>query len=224
MPKGPEQDLQDAAVDLLHRFGFLVFHQRPALTKDGGYVSAVAYDGAGFPDLVAARPGAPVLFVEVKAGSSVSENQRDWLEALATRTGRLALVLTPGSWRAFMATVIDVDATYPLPDGWLERLTQRAWRTTMKKGKDKIMTSLRNTGTLPATMNVKMIDGHPPVFKVGTKIFTYKGHGVDESICGYGPCVYDGSKSRWVPTTAGRFRCFPKDTKIVTNWKGLPHD
>lgn len=218
----PERDLQDAAVDLLHRYHFLVFHQRPALTKDGKYISAVAYDGEGFPDLVATRPGAPVLFVEVKAASAVSKDQNDWLTSLSEGGGRHAMVLRPSSWKALEVLVKSLDAEHPLPEGWQDRLTQRAWRHTVKKGKDKIVLAIRKTGKMPATTSVRMIEGHPPLFKVGSKVYRYKGTGHDRSTCGYGPVVWDGTKSRWVPLGTAKFRCWPEDTKIITTWKGLP--
>jgi hypothetical protein len=62
--------------------GWRVAHFRPARTARG-WRTAVGADGAGFPELVLAKAGRPVLFVELKTDRGrVRPEQRLWAEAL----------------------------------------------------------------------------------------------------------------------------------------------
>ena len=85
MPKPPgewdEDDLLRNVLDLADDFGWLAYHQRPALTSKG-WRTAIQGD-AGFPDLVLVR--APrVLFVELKKDDGrTGPFQKKWLTALA---------------------------------------------------------------------------------------------------------------------------------------------
>ena len=64
-----------------HR-GWRVAHFKPAQTPRGQWLTAVAADGAGFPDLVLARDGR-VVFAELKRMTGrLSEEQQAWFEAL----------------------------------------------------------------------------------------------------------------------------------------------
>lgn len=219
MTNSPEHDLQDAAVDLLHRHHYLVFHQRPSREADGGWRSAVEYDGKGFFDLVAIRPGCPALFIEVKADRGrVSADQRDWLEGGEQALGCRTILLHPGKWKAFQETVeADVKAA-PVPTEWVATLERRKWRNEMNRGKKRIASEIRDggTGLGMATMTTKLMWMHNQPFTIGSgsKIYLYRGHGSDESICGYGPVTWDGSRDRWAPGPQARFKVWPKGTAI----------
>ena len=81
LPKMPERDLQMAVVDLAQLLKWQVAHFRPAMTKAGNWVTPVAADGKGFPDLVLVRDR--VLFVELKrADGRLTPEQADWAARL----------------------------------------------------------------------------------------------------------------------------------------------
>lgn len=59
-----------------------VAHFRPALTQRGRWVTPVAGDGAGFPDLVLSRRER-LIFAELKTGRGKTTPAQDiWLESL----------------------------------------------------------------------------------------------------------------------------------------------
>lgn len=88
-----EADWQTTVVDLARLRGWMVGHFRPGRTRDG-WRTAVAYDGAGFPDLCLARDG-QVLFLELKTDSGQTTSfQRDWLREL----GDHAHIIRPSDW------------------------------------------------------------------------------------------------------------------------------
>lgn len=75
-----ERDLQDAIVEMANLLGWSVFHTRPARSEKG-WRTAVAYQGAGFPDVVAVRDR--VLFAEIKAGrNTLRPEQVEWKDRL----------------------------------------------------------------------------------------------------------------------------------------------
>lgn len=87
-PARPEEQFQQQVIDLAHIYGWRIAHFRPARTQQG-WRTAVAADGAGFPDLVLVR-GPDLIFAELKAERGVvSAAQREWLEALAVVAGRV---------------------------------------------------------------------------------------------------------------------------------------
>jgi len=64
-------------------FNWKVAHFRPAMTKRGKWVTAVAGDGAGFPDIIAIKPGRR-LMAELKAAKGqLTPGQKEWLKAAA---------------------------------------------------------------------------------------------------------------------------------------------
>lgn len=76
-----EKDFQRAIVDIAQMLGWRVAHFRPALTKSGRWMTAVAADGSGFPDLVMLRNDR-ILVRELKVGyNKASEEQGAWLSA-----------------------------------------------------------------------------------------------------------------------------------------------
>lgn len=82
LPRETEAEFQQKVIDLLHLHGFRVAHFRPAMTKDGRYITAVAADGAGFTDLVAVGHG-HCWFIELKTATGrLSNAQSEWATAL----------------------------------------------------------------------------------------------------------------------------------------------
>lgn len=78
-----EAGFQRWVVEAAHLHGWMCAHFRPARTGGDRWVTPVAADGAGFPDLVLARPGDVPVFAELKAeGGRVRPEQQAWLEAL----------------------------------------------------------------------------------------------------------------------------------------------
>ena len=103
--KPPESEAQfmGAVIELAHTYGWSVASFRPARLKaqDGKerWRTPVQADGAGWPDLVLARPGSPIYFLEVKSESGkVSPEQAGWLRLL-DRAGSPALVVRPSDWK-----------------------------------------------------------------------------------------------------------------------------
>lgn len=84
LPTMSETQFSDKVAALAQTCGWIVAHFRPAATKDG-FVTPVAYDGAGFPDLVLVHPQRKlVLFREIKMpGNKLSKAQKRWGEGLA---------------------------------------------------------------------------------------------------------------------------------------------
>jgi hypothetical protein len=67
-------------IEMARRLGYLCAHFRPARTEKG-WRTPVEGDGAGFPDIIAIKPGR-VIFAELKAGKGkVTPAQEKWLLA-----------------------------------------------------------------------------------------------------------------------------------------------
>jgi hypothetical protein len=64
--KGSEAEFQDAVAKYAQLRGWRVCHFRSATVRAGRTATPVAYDAAGFPDLVLLRRGV-VVFAELKA-------------------------------------------------------------------------------------------------------------------------------------------------------------
>jgi len=74
-----EADLQRTIVDAAQTLGWRVAHFRPAQNSQGGWRTPVAYDGAGFPDLVLVRDR--LIIAELKSDKGrVSVAQQEWLD------------------------------------------------------------------------------------------------------------------------------------------------
>jgi hypothetical protein len=90
-----ERQLQDAVVEAMRLQGWFVFHARTSGTGRG-WRTAVAYDGAGFPDIVAVRER--TLFVEFKVPPNKrTAAQQEWAGRL-TGGGADYRVWTPAEW------------------------------------------------------------------------------------------------------------------------------
>jgi hypothetical protein len=89
-----ERELQKAGIELLHRFGYLVAHFRPAQVRQGRWVTPVDADGAGFPDVVAIK-GERLLAIELKVGrNKPTDAQHLWLERFRAVPGCRSLIIT----------------------------------------------------------------------------------------------------------------------------------
>ncbi len=81
-----ESDFQQTIIDAAHALGWVVAHFRPARVIKNGmetWRTAVAADGAGFPDLILVKPPR-LLVVEVKSETGkLSKDQEDWLRLFA---------------------------------------------------------------------------------------------------------------------------------------------
>lgn len=95
----PEESFQTAVIDSAHMRGWKVAHFRPAMTKSGKWVTAVAADGKGFPDLFMLHPEKKFrVAAELKVPpNTVSEEQDAWLTAME-RCGIPAFTWTPDDW------------------------------------------------------------------------------------------------------------------------------
>lgn len=81
--KGPtESEFQRAVIEVARLAGYRVAHFRAAMSANGRWMTPVQADGAGFPDLVLAKPGR-LIFAELKSkAGKLSEGQQVWLNAL----------------------------------------------------------------------------------------------------------------------------------------------
>lgn len=70
-------------IDVAHLYGWLVAHFRKAMTRRGNWVTPVAGDGKGFPDLVLVHPSSgEVIFAECKSSKGrLTIEQKMWVEA-----------------------------------------------------------------------------------------------------------------------------------------------
>lgn len=89
--KQGESDLQQTIIDAAHLFGWRAAHFRTVrIARANGqvyYATPVQADGAGWPDLVLAKPGR-LLFVEVKSDKGkLSPEQTAW-KVLLEMTGQ----------------------------------------------------------------------------------------------------------------------------------------
>lgn len=75
----PEERFQKEVMRLAKLNGWRSAHFRKSMTKRGNWVTAVAGDGKGFPDLVLVRER--VIVVELKATTKPTDDQLLWHEA-----------------------------------------------------------------------------------------------------------------------------------------------
>lgn len=90
--------LQKAIVAEARRQGWLVAHFYAVETTNRGWVTPVAADGKGFPDLLLVRDR--VIAIEVKGdGDRMSPDQVKWQQAFSMAQGTQFVVATPAKWR-----------------------------------------------------------------------------------------------------------------------------
>jgi hypothetical protein len=105
-----EADWQATVIETAQRFDWLVAHFRPARTAAGGWRTAVAGDGEGYPDLTLTRRGRLIL-AELKGPTGrLREAQRGWIFALeevaALSAGNVEVhVWRPSDWDAVLAVL-----------------------------------------------------------------------------------------------------------------------
>ena len=76
-----EAQFTKEVLSLAKRCGWRTAHFRPGMTAKGQWVTAVAGDGKGFPDLILIR-GHKMIAAELKVKKNVVEpDQQDWLDA-----------------------------------------------------------------------------------------------------------------------------------------------
>jgi hypothetical protein len=94
----PEDSFQSAVIDMAHLYGWKVAHFRKARTATG-WITPVAADGKGFPDLFCVRDTTKHrLAAELKAGrNTVTVEQDEWLRVLEL-SGIPAYTWTPNDW------------------------------------------------------------------------------------------------------------------------------
>jgi hypothetical protein len=104
MPSKPlsEAQFQKQVLALAKLRGWRVAHFKTAQTAKGAYVTPVAADGKGFPDLVMVRaePGfvARLIFAELKADRGrLGPQQLEWIQALAESDAEM-YVWRPADW------------------------------------------------------------------------------------------------------------------------------
>jgi hypothetical protein len=91
--------LQNTIIDMAAVFGLHTAHFRKALTKNGRWITAVAGDGKGWPDLVIVGLGG-LLHWECKgAYETVSDEQTAWI-AWLTAAGANVAVRRPKDLRS----------------------------------------------------------------------------------------------------------------------------
>lgn len=90
-----EAEFQAQVIDIARFRGWKIMHQRPAMGRNGRWITAVTGD-AGFPDLVLARAvHGDLIFAELKKeGGRISPLQASWIRTLAS-TGVEAYIWFP---------------------------------------------------------------------------------------------------------------------------------
>ena len=90
-----ESSFQAAVIDAARLWGWRVAHFRPARTKNG-WVTPVAADGKGFPDLVLVRDR--LVMAELKSDTGrLSGDQHEWI-AWLEGAGVETYVWRPADW------------------------------------------------------------------------------------------------------------------------------
>lgn len=97
-----EKQFMKAVIDLAHSYGWSIAHFKTAHIQraDGVsyYATPVQADGEGFPDLVLAKRGEPIYFIELKTNrGKLTERQENWLYLL-NRGSSPAMVFRPCEW------------------------------------------------------------------------------------------------------------------------------
>lgn len=98
--KVTEAQFQRTVITAAQAFGWKVAHFRPGMSSKGKWMTAVAGNGAGFPDLVLIHPErrCGVLFVELKSDDGkIGPAQAEWGEWLRS-AGEAWLVWRPKDW------------------------------------------------------------------------------------------------------------------------------
>lgn len=91
----PERIWQRQVRDLAGLLGWACYHTWLSIHSD-----------AGFPDLVLAKPGQPLIFAELKRQSGrLTQVQRDWITILEAVPGVRVFVWKPSDWETVQAVL-----------------------------------------------------------------------------------------------------------------------
>lgn len=108
-----EAAFQKSIIDLAHRLNWRVAHFRTAQTSKGAWLTPVAADGAGFPDLVCTRER--IVFIELKSATGrLSDAQTAWAESIH-RAGGEYYCFKPADWdeiERVLRSVSSIDTGY----------------------------------------------------------------------------------------------------------------
>ena len=95
-----EREFLAQIIQLAHLYGWTCAHFRSIQKADGGYITPVQADGAGFPDLVLVRER--IIFAELKSDKGkLSDAQREWFSALG-KAGQEAYCWRPYDWNGIV--------------------------------------------------------------------------------------------------------------------------
>lgn len=109
-----ERELQDAVIELARLLGWRVAHFRAAQTGRG-WRTPVEADGAGFPDLILAKPGRPVIFAELKSSVGLlSDQQGAWFGTLELARAQVH-IWRPADWMSGRIEAVLRAETAPAP-------------------------------------------------------------------------------------------------------------
>lgn len=124
-----EAELQAAIIDLAQLLGWRVHHSRPARMRDGSWRTPIAGD-AGFFDLVMAKPGEPLLLVELKSETGKqSEEQLAWVKAIGATLGLGVTTHLGRSGRSGCTFEFWLWRPSDWVSGAIERTLRGCWRT-----------------------------------------------------------------------------------------------
>lgn len=95
----PEKEFTKLVIAYAQSRNYLVAHFRAALTASGNWVTAVAGDGVGWPDLCCVRADPPrTIWLELKSDSGrLSPEQRRWRDRLRA-AGQEWRLVRPCDW------------------------------------------------------------------------------------------------------------------------------
>ncbi|MEN8233759.1 MAG: hypothetical protein ABFR89_02410 [Actinomycetota bacterium] len=99
-----EDDLKSAVTDALEWNGWRWQHQRPAMKKDGSWMTPIE-GHKGWPDIVAVKDGRMIL-AELKGSSGrCSPDQLVWLTMLAEVSGVETYLIGPSELADFLEVI-----------------------------------------------------------------------------------------------------------------------
>lgn len=98
-----EKEWMRQVIQLARLLGWTVAHFRTSRNGSGGYLTAVAADGAGYPDLTLVRDR--IIFAELKTNKGkLSDNQIKWMESLR-KAGAEYYLWRPSDFEAVRKTL-----------------------------------------------------------------------------------------------------------------------
>lgn len=103
-----EAQWQAQVIQVARTFGWRVAHFRPALNQRGRWMTAVAADGAGFPDLVLVHNHTgDLIFAELKRDDGrLRPEQERWRDAIQAGGSRRFEVWRPRDFEAVRARLM----------------------------------------------------------------------------------------------------------------------